>query len=432
MADSSGIPKNVRRQPARNRDSIDLDDLMDVSEDDVPATRKSALKPKSAQTTGSGTRELMEFLSEGPPEPSSIVTAPPSGATLEPRGTKQGRFRTIVSRLTGGSSNERLSPRSDDIFSESIQRSSIHGANGNSTSSRGPLLSKKSVPNVAAAARAMPGISPPYLESNISASGLRTRQPSLTRKAVPTWDASQEKLDPPVPQKFLPKQGDSIGIMKPLPQPIVSSPTQPSPNINPEPVSPIQKYTPREADYQSRGSAVVEVTPSSPIASLPGPDPSNGHANVDQESVKEPLRGDSKIDPHDISFGSTSSIPASEHIRDLRQLLSRATSVDECRVLVDMFLARCGAFPTDEQLSVPITPPTSPLRIQFDSHEGNLVEVLLGDSAVRGLDSLAANHTQSPQLELIERPTSLLPTATTTLTVTPSTVVESTAATISN
>ena len=136
MANSPSIPKQTRRRPARNRESIDLDDLMDGSDDDMIApARKIPLTPKSAQTTESGTRDLMDFLSEGPPEPPLIVSPPSSTSMAESRGVKQGRFRTIVSRLTGGASGERLSARSEDPYSDPFQRPSI---NGYTVPSRGP------------------------------------------------------------------------------------------------------------------------------------------------------------------------------------------------------------------------------------------------------------------------------------------------------
>lgn len=436
MVDSSATtPKSVRRQPARNRDSLDLDDLMDGLEDDIPERRKTTLMPKSAQTTTSGTRELLEFLSEGPPEPPSIVTTP-SSSPISPdsRGAKQGRFRTIVSRLTGGSSNERLSPRSDDSFVDSNQRSPIQGANGNSAVSRGPLLSRRSVPNVAATARPMPPTNTSnYPESTIPTLGSRTRQSSLVRKAVPPWEGLQEKADPPAPPKFVQRQEDSTGAMKPLPRPTVPSPTtQAFPDTSTDSTSPIRPHGPREVEQQAKRSIVADTTPSSPITSVPRRVSINGHVNVDQEPIKPTPHEPSKLD-HDVSTGSTLSIIAGDHIQDLRRLMLRATSADECRVLVDMFLARCGALPKDEaQLSIPITPPVSPVRIQPDRHEASLVEALLGDSGPRALESPASNPTKDIIMDTIESHTFQRQT-TPTLTVTPSTVTDTMAeVTISN
>ncbi|KAF8524755.1 hypothetical protein JB92DRAFT_3109275 [Gautieria morchelliformis] len=386
---SAGIPKNSRRQPARNRESIDLDDLMDGSDSDMPIKR-TVLTPKAAQATSSGARDLMEFLSEGPPVPPSIVVAPSSGTTApESRGAKPGRFRTIVSRLTGGSSNEKLSPRAEESFSEAVQRPSV---NGGSAPSRAPLLSKKSVPNVATVARSSaPPISSLPLESAMPATGLRPRQLSLNRKAVPPWEGLPEKVDPPVPPKTISRQGESTGYMKPLPRPAEPASVQSSSEDNAEAATPVERRVSRDVDHPARDTAVTDAKPSSPITA---PNPTNGCANVDQPPVEVNSRGSFKQGRPDAPPGLTLSIPTGNHVGDFRRLMARATSADECRVLVEMFLAKCGALPTDEaQLSGPITPPMSPVRIEVDSHEARLIDVLLGDDGASHLQSPATTYT---------------------------------------
>ncbi|KAF8592575.1 hypothetical protein K439DRAFT_20493 [Ramaria rubella] len=415
---STGIPKRTRHQTSRNRESIDLDDIMDGSEEDIPVIKKNHLTPKSAQTTMSGTRELMDFLSEGPPDPPSLVTSSSTSALSESRVVKQGRFRTIVSRLTGGSSTERLSLRAGDEFQphmDPMHRTATLGANGNYVSTRAqqtPLHSKRSVPNVTVAARPTPPpVFVPSVDNTASTSDTRTRQPSLNRKAVPAWNPSMEGSEPPISPRLAPTENDSTVTGKSPGRPPVPAATQPSSERNAEPVSPVRKRVPRDIEptKPTNGKSIENGIQYSPVSTQPSALPVNGHAQVDQEPVnvlpRVPPKSDRRPGPS-TPRGLVLSIPSDEHVRDFRRLLARATSAEECRVLVDLFLAKCGAFPKDEaHVHGPITPPVSPIRTEMeDQDEKNLIEVLLGDGALLGHGPLAlsdsisspGNYTHTP------------------------------------
>jgi len=79
----------------------------------------------------------------------------------------------------------------------------------------------------------------------------------------------------------------------------------------------------------------------------------------------------------------TVTIPDEEYVRDFQRLMTRATSPDECRVLVDMFLGRCGIKFEKNAMAIQESSPSSSTASMedSDSHENSLVEVLLGEHA---------------------------------------------------
>jgi hypothetical protein len=79
--------------------------------------------------------------------------------------------------------------------------------------------------------------------------------------------------------------------------------------------------------------------------------------------------------------------------QSLRQLMSTATTADECRVLVDMFLARVG-FPVDRSTNVdPYPSPISSTDQSDIDLESSVIETLLGDDS-SGSPSTAIHSTQ--------------------------------------
>ena len=112
------------------------------------------------------------------------------------------------------------------------------------------------------------------------------------------------------------------------------------------------------------------------------------------------------------SIGATTSLPKpanaapsmssneslAEHAHDMRRLLSHATSADECRLIVDIFLARAGLRRDSAEASDPSSPP-SPTYSQLGSPSlpdatlrSSLVEILLeGDRHNPSVDGPSNN-----------------------------------------
>ncbi|KAG8916895.1 hypothetical protein FRC01_002803, partial [Tulasnella sp. 417] len=71
-----------------------------------------------------------------------------------------------------------------------------------------------------------------------------------------------------------------------------------------------------------------------------------------------------------------------ERAQLMRQMVARATSVEECRILVEMFLAQWGVPRTAEEQDEPETEETDKeLKAEEEAHGPPLIEALLGDNA---------------------------------------------------
>lgn len=71
-----------------------------------------------------------------------------------------------------------------------------------------------------------------------------------------------------------------------------------------------------------------------------------------------------------------------ERAQLMRSMIGRATSVGECQILVEMFLAQWGVPRTVEEQDEPEAEETDKeLKAEEEAHEPPLVETLLGDSA---------------------------------------------------
>ncbi|KAF9520713.1 hypothetical protein BS47DRAFT_399466 [Hydnum rufescens UP504] len=129
----SSIPKLRKAKPrGRNRESLDLDEIMDGDDDadldledaSVSGGNDQSVKPsslfsppqkgllqlKSATTNGpSTTREILQFLDQGPPDEeyaSSVVSAAVSSVSTTK--SKTGRLMNMMSKLRRGTSNDKV------------------------------------------------------------------------------------------------------------------------------------------------------------------------------------------------------------------------------------------------------------------------------------------------------------------------------------
>lgn len=376
---SSMTDVGSRRRPSK-RDSID--DILDGSSDDDMG--KNRLKPKSAAGVTSQTRDLISFLNDGPPELRSFsqsVNLPP-----QEHRAKQGRFKSMVSRLTRGASSEKLSSSSNDDLNSPTKR--LNGAQLPPPSFHPPPLSaKKSLRNISTFAQnqalqqvsypkppppppVVTPISPPLsphqthsaiLADPVPASPARSRQ-SQPRKAVPvltTPDYSrrvENVASAPVPPK---KEGS-----------LPSTPTRLSAETS---KARTESKTSFEGSITSSATQNdVTVVPPTRVSSK-----DVSYQRLSNSSSKHSRRG--------ITPPSTPTMFAT-HATDLRKLMSRATTADECRLLVDMFLAQSG-LPMK-----PLEPQPDPARQPSEEQQLAVVEVLLsnGDAAPEKAEELPA------------------------------------------
>lgn len=350
-----GIPKKNRRQPARHRESLDLDDIMDGSENELtPQPKKLVLTPKSAQLTSGETRDLLEFLSEGPPEPTSPPASTSSTTFLDGKNHKSGRFRNIVSRLTGNTAREEPA--------DPVLRSSIN------TISRPPvpLATKRSIPNVSARAALL---QTSYQDA--PASPTRVHNISTPRKGPSEWDRTKDLIE--------------AGFKRPIDPSITKSPSR---SLNGREAEQLYPPTPRKPvpAFHISNSNTVEPPPSpsrlqqgmisSPVTAKVEPTPS--------PPVNLPTHKPSEIPP----------LLVEDEIREFQKHIARAETVEECQLLVELLLSRCNLLPKDNQKE-PSPVKASPPAIYQEDAESQVVELLLGESSHPGLPDFD-EHTFSP------------------------------------
>lgn len=337
-----GMPKRNRRQPARNRESLDLDDIMDGSDSELtPQPKKLALTPKSAQLTSGETRDLLEFLSEGPPEPTSPPASTSSSTTfLDGKNHKSGRFRTIVSRLTGN--NTAREEPADPVLRSSINTTSRPQA---------PLTPKPSIPNVSARV----ALSQTSYPQDIPHSPTRVHNNIPTpRKGPSEWDRTRDLGE--------------TGFKRPIDPSITKSPSRSSNGRETEQLYP---STPRKPVpvYVSNNNT-VEPPPPSPSRLQQDMTLTPITAKVESTPTPTPADPPSEILP----------LVVEDEIREFQKHIARAETVEECQILAQLLLLRCNILPKDTQ-KPPSPSKASPPVIYQEDAEVQVVELLLGESS---------------------------------------------------
>ena len=394
MVDTSlGTPKRNRPQKgrARNRESLELDDVMDGDEDlgeKVPMTPKA---PAPIATSAS-TRELIDFLAEGPPP------SPPRSQTPVPNEKPKGRFGRMVSRLGRGPSTEQLNhlpppssagqavalsggaqiQRSQTFVSSvtrtpsQVKKQRSHGNlsnNGSGTSLNNiqiqaplplvPLPRPPPMPNRAngLVVPPSPSHSTEYHTTQSAPATEAKRQLSIHRKAVPQWDGDVNTSSPPA---------NSPTVERKRPNGIVTSASAPvTPRENAFATPPPSARKRDTPIIPERGATVQPIAPNSTSPS--------------------PIRSNSSSTSVSVSTKYIPSLPATQasDVQEMRLMVARATSVAEAKLLVDMFLAQWG-FPvvTSDATAAVEHAATLTVEQQYGKHGAGVVEMLLGDGMV--------------------------------------------------
>ena len=363
---------------------LDHDSLLD-SDDDLPLMKKRGIgfQPKEARGGSGGTRDLISFLNEGPPEPPVPLPAE--------SGRKQGRFKSMVSRLKRGGSTEKLT------HSEQSSRNS----SGVPTSFVPPPLSaKKSLHSISTYAQSQDGssvmqktpVSPPSPPSSPSHEEKEVKKggmtPSSGRPPVPS--AANRKAVPSLngngtPQQYQhqqqQQQQQQQTSVPPPPPPSQQQHQQVEALIAHKEVKKDAK--PIEADMMT-ASSTTTLTASPRQDSLPRTNQSQAHSKHTARHALTPP-------------ASPASHVFANHVKDLRRLLANASNADECRLLVDMFLAQSG-FPLSAAEYVQQQQPS--LDEGLDKQQNEVVEALLsnGDalSTTTSTSTTSADSTNPP------------------------------------
>ncbi|KAF5387953.1 hypothetical protein D9615_000662 [Tricholomella constricta] len=368
------------RKVQHNRESLDLDDVMAGSDDEditVPQTPAKVTTPRrnGPHAVSASTRDLMDFLAEGPPDvdgPSEFNADGPHNGNSEngkPKGT--GRLQRMISKLS--LSNVERSRGSDDLAKTKSPQSvrsaiSTKPSHGNLSS-----LANRPIPP-----RPPRPISPPaslrdsFDEQPLSSS--RSRSASMKGRPSPS-EAQHPELVPPVPI-----QREHNGSVS-------SSRRQPS-------------QTNGREQYQR--NAIVENLP--PVSGPPRTVSAQAKTDGSQSSVvmdrskpqsrshvTSPTSPVRKPPPVYVDISSKPHISSSD-AQDMHRLLARATTADECRLVFDMFLAksRIPVGPTTYDVPYPSPSPSvardhaTPADAVIESE---LVELFLGGESATDTSS---------------------------------------------
>ncbi|KZV65668.1 hypothetical protein PENSPDRAFT_655546 [Peniophora sp. CONT] len=426
--DEFGMPKKTRRIQ-RNPESMDLDDIMNGSDDEVgemPKTpSRSVRSPSSAKTGGNGpgghvsqsARDLIAFLEDGPPvDPYSRppVDLPPIDTVASPKSSK-GRLQRMISKLSLSAERE---------SQQSPQRANASGFTSLPPTPSARYTPPLPVPVVPKPPRYNPPpaslISPPDSPTDgaeAAASGADRPRKASTRKAVPAWNPSVTNLNS-TPLSTVPSSQQTSRQPSPsnTPNGTLGASTPPTAGswVQPTPLKvvngqlerlPAHKVE-RRTDAMPSTNIASSVSPASPVSPPPRPERAERIASPpdvilqsaprkstsarggrpDSANSEKRARRQQTIPPPE-----PSPLPApttSEALAvDMRRMLAKATSADECRLLVDMFMARSGygMSPADAASIAATAPPIDPERVAQTvappALERELVELFLGEGS---------------------------------------------------
>ncbi|CAK5262909.1 unnamed protein product [Mycena citricolor] len=412
------FPQKTRRIQ-KNRESLDLDDVMAGSDEEndapepapVPTATRAPVKTSSPTTprrmngspgtVSKSTRDLMDFLNDGPPDvpPPKVSAAgrdminflnqgPPESfggpnglPPVQQEGKKSsGRLQRMMSRLAMGADKEKKtgddSGRASTIQrpSQSMPPTTPIRTTGNGLAhqtSYSSLANRPVPPRPPPTQPISPPLSPSddgYQQYSSSTAGSRSRKSSVNQpRAMPTWEQQIENGQMPPPPT-------TNGHVYSRPTAVIPiSPTAPAAAVAAAAVAAEEQQqaavaaaaaSARVPRQKAVSDASRRVPPKTTITTSLPPPPS---PVVQRKPSPSPVA---------TTPASTNAI-ADEDARDMRRLLSCASNVDECRLLFEMFLAKAGV--SGAEGNVPTTgrgfevPYPSPSLSNDDGHQNKLI-----------------------------------------------------------
>ena len=352
----NGFPARTRKIQ-RNRESLDLDDIIGGNNDedevvmDPPKnTFRSSARVPGQYPVSAGARDLIEFLAEGPPNDPSPEPADSSMPLDTPSKAKGGRLQRMISKLTLKDDDRKF--RGGDSYPKSRKTGSTAGQSPPLPSP--PILAPKPVPP------RPPPISPPSPPSSPS-------QHSLVEPTIPTRPRHQST----------PRKPNAVGpttpqtTPKPLPDP---SPVLPPKELKQPPrVSPSPSQNKDEDGRGSIGSRTTTKQLNGTTAGVLKSPPERHSSKMNADAKPQPTTAERSV-----------LVAISDNARDMHRLLAHATNAEECRLIVDLFLAKSNLPPNAEATNAGYPSPPSdnnhplPSAAAATNLENNLVELFLG------------------------------------------------------
>ena len=393
------------RKVQRHRESLDLDDVMNGSDDEIPSSAKQTKPPVATHTVRSepakrgvsqSTRDLMDFLSEGPPVTPSMGSSfdgpsasPKMSATDTARKTP-GRLQRMISKLSIGGSDR---PRVGD-----------EGRDGLRTPTK---LTPPPVPYLPTKPPSIASL-PPLANKPIPPRYPRPPSP-------PPSSPSQSSTDEPIANRTKKSSGQdsldarSLDTLSPQSrqnnQNRVASPVAQKRDENASSNHEINGHVPKAAEHEGKSINVnhhghkssdraYPITPASSSRVSPAHDPVSlpPQTLTRSPSFRKPVPPiiplvsppTETVQP---AVRPTPSAPLSgSDAHEIHRLMSHAGSADECRLILDMFLARAG-IRVEGAKPVTVTLPPGGLSLNDSPLESTVVELFLGGESLQEIPS---------------------------------------------
>ncbi|KAL0950154.1 hypothetical protein HGRIS_010149 [Hohenbuehelia grisea] len=419
LPESDGRPPRTRKVQ-KNRESLDLDDIMAGSDDEAsyatapPVSKSDKLPPTPRRAivrpgvVSASTRDLIDFLAEGPPEPISPPSMSPP--MMEPSKSKGGgRLQRMMSKLTMGGEKQNKSSASADVSSpvKSPRRGLPHQPSLTNMSAlanrpippRPHQITPQITPPESPSMRATPEgghVSPPM--------STRSRAGTTTKKPVPAWDQTEESLsrsshaasdakdhDPaqvaspasPVPSRL---RSEDEGKKSPSRRSSLQVQRVPVPSIDPELETAAAATATATATPSQRGRPapkspeVLEQKPPRTSSLTNGHAHSTSHPSSPSPARSPPLPA---VPVPTASPPPAPAPPAAPGIAAsdadlLRKLMANATNADECRLILHTVLVKSG-IPVEPLPEVPVPAAKSPPPDHDPALESTLVDLFLGN-----------------------------------------------------
>ncbi|PPR02640.1 hypothetical protein CVT24_002123 [Panaeolus cyanescens] len=398
----NGFPQRTRVKQ-RNRESLDLDDVMNGSDDDdaieppsvtrkpsVPSVPSTPVRAKPHGVSAS-TRELMDFLAEGPPEPKLskngrdlvdfLDDGPPdfgqSSVSLE-KHKPAGRLQRMISKLNLGNVEKTKATQEPSRVSTPTKASAT------------PINAKAYVTSTPSGALA-----------------------SLANRPIPPRPRPISPPSSPSPDSLNENRGPSSHPQEPAHR------TPERPHVERVPVPP-QPPLVTSVSSLSRERSEKRSSPRTTNARPAGPPSYSSHTNGNGHA-QPPAAKDADHKPiipaRTVSHSSITRKPvppvvvaapsaptlADSDIRDMRRLLASATTADECRLIVDIYMTRNGLINKGSRENDAPYPSPSPSIIKRSPvvHDPSL-EASLIDHFLCGTPSLDVGPADRRSEELVE------------------------------
>jgi hypothetical protein len=396
-------PNNPSTSPRRkrkihqNRESMDIDAIMNGSEGSEPSPDAGDQATKGRTLpypVSKATKDLISFLEEGPPpdvQPARTATVSAVSLTSTTKSAKSGnRLQRMISKLN-------LSK--DDRMLQDSRGRKVGSASAPTT----PLVSS---------VRSLGTTLPPLPQPVKPVPPVLSIPPSVSLSAPASSQTSPDDDEALSPSSRNDRPPRKMSIRKAVPNWGTADQGVQAPGVTPSTHASSPSITSQSEAKQANGHTAEIPTSTSVLdtPSHPPPPRENENGRTDHPSPDTPRPRSSRQNRRSMNdekgnsarrlsgrqpqppVTATPSLPESLAM-DLRKLMSQATTADECRLLLDTILTRAG-------ITMPYSPVLDTTPADIEPLEKILVHHLLGADP----DESRSSHTQPVTTEAVQHP----------------------------